>query len=279
MGPIMSSFSMNASSGMTLLRKLLEDLSSTFSRLPLVFILGWQDIRGRYRRSAIGPFWLTISMGLMIACIGLVFGQIFSTPMKEYLPFLAVGIILWGFMTGIINEGCMAFIEAEGIIKQLPIPLFVHILRVLWRNVIILAHNILILPLVFLIMGKSLSFVALWAILGLSLVVLCLSWIALFFAILCARYRDLSQIVLSLLQVAFYLTPIMWMPSLLPNRFSVVLLDLNPFYHMLELIRAPLLGQIPELTSWAVVAAITLLGWLFVILVFSRLHKRVAYWL
>ena len=275
----MSSFSMNRSSEMTLLRKLLEDLISTFYRLPLVFTLGWQDIRGRYRRSAIGPFWLTISMGIMIACIGLVFGQIFDAPMKEYLPFLALGIILWGFITGIINEGCMAFIEAEGIIKQLPIPLFVHILRVIWRNVIILAHNILILPLIFVIMGKNLSPVSLWAILGLSLVVMCLSWIALFFAILCARYRDLSQIVLSLLQIAFYLTPIMWMPSSLPNRFSVVLLDMNPFYHILELIRAPLLGQIPELTSWTVVALITLLGWLFVILIFSRLHKRVAYWL
>ena len=252
---------------------------SIFRHIVLARILGWHDIRGRYRRSAIGPFWLTISMGVMIACIGLVFGGIFKTPMDEYLPFLAAGIILWAFITGTINEGCTGFIDAEGIIKQLPIPLFVHILRVLWRNALILAHNILILPLVLLVMGKGLSFVALWAVPGLLVVVVCLSWITLLFAMLCARYRDLPQIVASVLQVAFYLTPIIWMPTLLPDRVGVVFLELNPVYHLLELIRGPLLGQVPSLTSWIVVAAMAVFGWLFTLFVFSRLHKRVAYWL
>ena len=247
--------------------------------ISLAQILGWYDIRGRYRRSTIGPFWLTISMGVMIASIGLVFGQIFSAPMDEYLPFLAAGIILWAFITGTINEGCTGFIDAEGIIKQLPIPLFVHILRVLWRNLLILAHNILILPLVLLVMGKSLSFVAVWAVPGVLLVVVCLSWVALLFAMLCARYRDLPQIVASVFQVTFYLTPIIWMPSLLPDRVGVAFLELNPFYHLLELIRGPLLGQVPSLTSWIVVAAMAVFGWLFTLFVFSRLHKRVAYWL
>lgn len=263
----------------SLLRQGLETFGLSILRLPLVLILGWQDIRGRYRRSVIGPFWLTISMCVMIACIGLVFGGIFNTPMDEYLPFLATGIIFWFFITGTINDGCTGFIDAEGIIKQLPIPLFVHILRVLWRNLLILAHNILILPLVLLVMGKGLSLVALWAVPGLLLVVLCLSWIALLFAMLCARYRDLPQIVASILQVAFYLTPIIWMPSLLPDRVGVAFLELNPFYHLFELIRGPLLGQGPNLTSWIVVACIALFGWLFTLFVFSRLHKRVAYWL
>ena len=250
-----------------------------FTNNSLAMLISAHDIRGRYRRSAIGPFWLTISMGVMIASIGFVFGQIFKTPIDEYLPFLAAGIILWTFITGTINEGCMGFIDAEGIIKQLPIPLFVHILRVLWRNVLILAHNILILPLVMLLMGKGLSFVALWAVPGVLLVMLCLSWVALLFAMLCARYRDLPQIVASVLQVAFYLTPIVWMPSLLPDRVGVAFIELNPFYHLLEIIRGPLLGQAPNLTSWIVVACIALLGWLFTLFVFSRLHKRVAYWL
>ena len=254
-------------------------IHSKLSHVGLVHVLGWQDIRGRYRRSAIGPFWLTISMGVMIASIGLVFGQIFKTPMDEYLPFLSAGIILWAFITGTINEGCTGFIDAEGIIKQVNIPLVVHVLRVLWRNVLILAHNILIFPIVLLIMGKGLSFAAFWAIPGLLFVILSLSWIALLLAMLCARYRDLQQIIASLLQVAFYLTPIIWMPSLLPHRVGAVFFEFNPFYHLLELIRSPLLGQVPNLTSWIVVASIALLGWLFTLFVFSRLQKSVAYWL
>lgn len=257
----------------------MKEIISGINKLPLVSVLGWNDIRTRYRRSAIGPFWLTISMGVMIASIGLVFGQIFKTPMDEYLPFLAAGIILWAFITGTINEGCTSFIDAEGMIKQLPIPLFVHVLRVLWRNLLILGHNILILPLVFLVMDKGLTPMMLLVIPGLVLVLICLSWLMLLFAVLCARYRDLPQIIASLVQVVFYLTPIIWMPTLLPNRVGTTFLQLNPFYHLIELIRAPLLGGIPSLTSWLVILIISLVGWSFTLLFFSRFRHRVAYWL
>ena len=257
----------------------MNEIVSSLKRLSLIGTLGWHDVRGRYRRSAIGPFWLTISMGVMIASIGIVFGKIFNIPMDEYLPFLAAGIILWAFITGTINEGCTGFIEAEGMIKQLRIPLFVHILRVLWRNLLILAHNILILPLVLLVMGKGIGLEALLAIPGLLLVSMCLSWVALLFAILCVRYRDLPQIVASVLQVAFYITPIIWMPSLRPDRMGATFLQFNPLYHLLELIRAPLLGAAPSSASWVVVLVIAVLGWGFTLLVFSRLRHRVAYWL
>jgi ABC-type polysaccharide/polyol phosphate export permease len=257
----------------------MKEIISGINKLPLVSVLGWNDIRTRYRRSAIGPFWLTISMGVMIASIGLVFGQIFKTPMDEYLPFLAAGIILWAFITGTINEGCTSFIDAEGMIKQLPIPLFVHVLRVLWRNLLILGHNILILPLVFLVMGKGLTPSVLLVIPGLVLVLFCLSWLMLLFAILCARYRDLPQIIASLVQVVFYLTPIIWMPTLLPNRVGTTFLQLNPFYHLIELIRAPLLGGVPSLTSWLVILIISLVGWSFTLLFFNHFRYRVAYWL
>lgn len=257
----------------------LKEIFSGFRRISLVGILSWHDIRSRYRRSAIGPFWLTISMGVMIATIGLVFGKIFNTPMQDFLPFLTIGIISWTFITTTITEGCAGFIEAEGVIKQLPIPLFVHILRVLWRNLIILGHNLVILPLLMVVLGKGVSLVALLAIPGLLLVVFCLGWIALFFAIICARYRDLPLIVTSVLQVAFYLTPIIWMPKLLPDRMGLAFLTLNPFYHFLELIRAPFLGNIPSLTSWLVVGGIAILGWCFTLTVFARFRRRVAYWL
>ena len=257
----------------------MKEIISGISKLQLVSILGWNDIRTRYRRSKIGPFWLTISMGVMIASIGLVFGQIFKTPMDEYLPFLAAGIILWAFITGAINEGCTGFIDAQGMIKQLPIPLFVYVLRVLWRNLLILGHNILILPLVFLVMGKGLTPMMLLVIPGLVLVLFCLCWLMLLFAIICARYRDLPQIIASLVQVVFYLTPIIWMPTLLPNRVGTTFLQLNPFYHLIELIRAPFLGGIPSLTSWLVILTISLVGWSFTLLFFSRFRHRVAYWL
>lgn len=257
----------------------LTDIAMAGRRHSLIGMLGWQDVRQRYRRSAIGPFWLTISMGVMIGVIGVVFGQIFNSPMSEYLPFLTIGMILWTFVSAVIAEGCTGFIAAEGIIKQLPIPMFVHISRMIWRNLLILSHNIVIFPLVLLAVGKPLGWVALLSVPGLALAVLNLAWVALVLGVLCARYRDLPQIVASVLQVFFYLTPIMWMPSLLPARSSVYLLDLNPMYHLLEIVRAPLLGQVPAASSWLLSLALAVLGWFFALAVFGRFKRRIAYWL
>lgn len=257
----------------------LKDIFAATKRYPLVGMLGWQDVRQRYRRSALGPFWLTISMGVMIGTIGVVFGQIFNAPMKEYLPFLAVGMIFWSFISSVVTEGCTGFIGAEGIIKQLPIPLFVHILRMIWRNALILGHNIVILPLVFWAVGKPLGLSSFLSVPGFILVVINLAWIALILAIFCARYRDLPQIVNSLLQVIFYLTPIMWMPSLLPQRAGLYLLDLNPIFHLLEIVRAPLVGQFPSVANWAVSFALALIGWCMALAIYGRYKRRIAYWL
>ena len=257
----------------------MADIAAGLKRYSLVGMLGWQDVRQRYRRSALGPFWLTISMGVMIATIGIVFGQIFSSPIRDYLPFLARGMVFWAFISAVILEGCTGFIAAEGIIKQLPIPLFVHILRLVWRNIIILGHNLVIIPLTFLAVGKPLFWSSFLSVGGLAILAINLTWMALLLAVLCARYRDLPQTVASILQVIFYLTPIMWMPSLLPQRAGVHLLNLNPFYHFLEIIRGPLVGQMPSMTNWLASLGVAIVGWALALAVYGRYKRRIAYWL
>lgn len=255
------------------------DIVAAFERYSLVGMLGWQDIRQRYRRSAIGPFWLTISMGVMIGSIGLVFGQIFQSPMREFLPFLTAGIVLWSFIATVATEACTGFIASEGIIKQLPIPMFLHILRMLWRNILILAHNILIFPIVVVSVGKPLSWLVLLSIPGFVLTIINLAWMSTILSVICARYRDLPQIVMSAVQVMFYLTPVMWMPKFLPRDAGTYLLDFNPAYHFLEVIRAPLLGEMPANLSWAVSIVLAILGWILALLLYGRYKRRVPYWL
>lgn len=183
-----------------------------------------------------------------------------------------------GLFSSIITEGCTGFIAAEGIIKQLPLPLFVHIMRMIWRNILILGHNILIFPLVLLVVGKPLYWVALLSIPGFLLALINLTWVALLLATVCTRYRDFSQMVTSLLQVVFYLTPIMWMPSLLPPGRGYFL-EYNPAFHLLEIIRAPLLGHTPTLTNWLVSIMLALFGWGVTLQIYSRYKRRIAYWL
>ena len=133
------------------------DISAALLKYHLIFILGWQDVATRYRRSRVGAFWLTISMAILIAVLGFVFGTLFKQPMNEFLPYLATGLVIWGFMSSVINESCTGFISAGGIILQVRLPLFTHVMRILWRNIIIMGHNILILPILFLIFMKPVS--------------------------------------------------------------------------------------------------------------------------
>ena len=257
----------------------LQSIFAGIEQSSLAAILGWQDIKQRYRRSKVGPFWITISMGVMIASIGIIFGQIFNSPMKEYLPFLAVGIIFWAFISGVINDGCRGFIGAEGLIKQLPIPLFVHILRIVWRNVLILLHNLIIFPVIMLVLGVPITPYIFLAVPGTALVLVNLTWIALLLGMVCTRFRDMPNIIASILQVTFYLTPIIWMPNLLPERAGTMLLDLNPFYHLLEIIRLPFLGQLPNDISWFFALSMAVVGWAITLKVFGRYQHRIAYWL
>ena len=261
------------------LKKGLIDLKAGILRYELIAILGWNDVRQRYKRSAIGPFWLTISMGVMIGVIGFVFGHIYKTPLSEYLPFLTIGMILWTMIVTTTNEGCLSFISSELIIKQLPIPLFVHVLRVLWRNIIILGHNIIILLGILIYSRPSIGWEIALVLPGLILVIMNLLWIILILAIVCTRYRDLPQIINSLMQVLFYLTPIMWMPEFLGSTNDLSILEFNPLFHLFEIVRKPLMGQFPAYINWVVSLCLCITGWAMSIVLYVRYRLKITYWI
>lgn len=241
--------------------------------------LGWQDVRQSYRRSVLGQLWITVGMGVMIASIGVVFGIIFGTPMEVFLPYLASGIIIWGLITGVINDGAQAFIVAEGMIKQIALPKLVHVVRVVWRNTLTSGHNFLIFPVVVLVVGGKVTWAILLFPLGLIIALTAASGIALFLAIFAARFRDLPPIVSSLLTVAFYVTPVIWMADSLGNdQLSHLILGLNPFYHLLQVARLPLLGEIPTLENWALGLLVSGLSWASALLAYRKFQNRIPYW-
>lgn len=257
-------------------RSALDDIRLGLNYWPLWIRLGWQDVMLRYRRSMIGPFWLTISMGIMVFALGFFYGELFGMDIDRYLPFLTVGFLVWGLATSVLSEGCQTFIESEGFIRQIDLPLSMFPLRVVWRNLIIFLHNAVIYVVVVLVFDVTLSWSLPLVIPGLLLLLANAIWSATLLGILSARFRDLPQIVSSFLQVAFFITPIIWMPEAIPNR--PLLVEGNPFYHFIELIRAPMLGHTPTLMNWSVVLAITFGGWAGTFLFYRRFHSRIAYW-
>jgi lipopolysaccharide transport system permease protein len=199
--------------------------------------------------------------------------------MQVFLPYLASGLIIWGFIAGVLNDGNTAFISAEGMIKQLPLPKIVYVIRVVWRNLIISAHNIIIFPVVVLIVGGKTSWaILLWPI-GLFGSILALSGLALLFGIVASRYRDLPQIVNAILTVCFYLTPVLWMKeSLGDDRLVNAIVTMNPLYHILQLARLPLIGELPSIDNWIWVFTSAAIFWAVALIMFRKYEKRIAYW-
>ena len=254
----------------------LIDLVKGMRSFHLWGLLGWQDVRRRYRRSIIGPFWLTISMGVLVAVLSILYGALLKVDIAEYAPFLALGFIIWTLISSFINEGCTAFTDAGSIIKQVDLPLSIHIYRVIWRSLIIFFHNAAIFVVVAFVFSIWPGWVGLLFLPGLLLLCLNGVWMGLLFGLVSARFRDVPPVMDSIVRIAFFVTPIIWMPELLPGR--VVLLDFNPFFHFLELVRAPLLGQAPHLVSWVAVSGMTLGGGLAALIMFRNYRRRVAYW-
>ena len=256
-----------------------RDIHAGLVRYHLIGTLGWQDVATRYRRSRIGAFWLTINMAVLIVSIGFLFGRLFGQPLDDFLPYLAVGQIIWGFMATCISDGCGAFSSSSGIVLQVRMPLSVHVARALWSNLIILGHNLLIIPLVFLFFLKPVSPVALLAIPGFLVLLVNVAWMMLMAGVVCARFRDVSQIVQNAMQVLYFLTPIMWTAETMQGRVGTLILNLNPFNSLLDIVRSPILGQYPETLHWIIAVAMAVVGWLATLIFFGNRLKRLAYWL
>lgn len=255
------------------------DISDALMSYRIALIFGWQDIAQRYRRSRVGAFWLTLNMAVYIGALGLIFGTLFRSDMAEYLPHMCAGVIVWGLITTSLSEGCTTFSGASGIILQVRLPLFIHVMRILWKSIVIFFHNILIFPILCLILGNSFNWYVLLAVPGFLLVCFNLAWMMLVLATLCCRFRDMTQIVTNVLQICFYLTPILWTMDHLPATAPKWIFEANPFYHFIQLIRAPLFGTPPALVSWMMVTGLAAVGWLFALAFFGKYRWRIPYWL
>lgn len=254
----------------------LADLWLGLKRPDIWWNYALMEIKLRFRRSVLGPFWLTLSMGIMVGALGFVFSSLFKQDVAEFLPYLATGLILWGIFSTIVTEGCSAFIVAEGYIRNTPMPLSSHYYRMLARNVIIWAHNMVIYLLVFLIFQRSLSLEYLLFLPGAFLFFTAAGLIGLIASIFSTRFRDIPQVVASLVQVIFFVTPVFWSVDAFPGRPRVVLW--NPLYHLIEIARAPLLGRAPEPISWIVAIALIAILTPTALLLYRRAYGRIPYW-
>jgi len=270
-------------------RTVLRDARSSSIRLALADLAGglraWRvwtflaqhEIRQRYRRSALGPLWLVLGLAINVLAISLIWGRLFDLEARQLVPYITLGLMVWNLLVGMLYEGCISFIASISYVTQTNRPLSTYAFQVLWRNYLIAAHSFVVYLGTAVVFQLAPTLDTLYVVPGLILFVVATSWAPLLLGITSARFRDIPMIVQSVLGVAMFLTPVLWRADQLGDR--AYLATLNPFSHLIELIRAPLLGEPIAGHSWLIACGTALCGWLVTVGVFARSRRQIPYWL
>ncbi|MGZ2457917.1 ABC transporter permease [Rhizobium anhuiense] len=254
----------------------LDDIRGGFDQRELWLYLGWREIKSQYSRSIIGPLWLTLSMGMMVLGLGVLYSQILKIDVANYLPRLAIGLIVWGLINGIIIGACRIFAVAGGAMRQIKMPVSMFIFQFIWSQLLVFAHNFLIYIIIAIVFLMNPGWNVLLFFPALLLVVLSGFFISMILGPLCARFRDVPMIIGSVMQIVFFMTPIIWSADQMPSRAWV--LTANPFYHFIEIIRDPLLGKTGTALNWTASVGITIALGAIATVFFARYRARVVYW-
>ncbi|OLT11280.1 sugar ABC transporter permease [Pseudonocardia sp. CNS-139] len=258
------------------------DLRDGWRQRPLWGYLGWQDIKQRYRRSVLGPLWISISMAVIAVAMGILYGALFGEDIRTFLPYVATGLLIWNFVNGCILEGSEVFIANEGLIKFLPAPLSLHVYRLVWRQTLFFMHNLVVWAILVVIFPQPLSWTVLLAIPAFALLIVNGTWIAVLTGIIATRFRDIPPIIASVANLLFFMTPIVWQYDRLLQNPAVAerarIAEINPVMHFVEIVRQPLLGTPIVGHHWIVVGAITVVGCLAALVCLRNYRARVAYW-
>lgn len=260
------------------INNLLNEFHDCFKKSHIWLFLALYEIKMRYRRTIIGPFWLTLGTAITILGMGFVWSSIFGAQVREFLPYFTVGMVLWIYMSSILVEGCYVFTSQTAIINNVKMSYFVHVMTMISRNVTIMLHNMLVVIVVFIIFAQKINFEILWIFPGMLLLLLNSFWVGLLIGIVATRYRDISSVVASVMTLIMFVTPIMWKPDMLAGSRKFIA-TLNPFYHMISILRDPILGHSPSLENYLFVIGVFIVGFPLTLWLYNKYISRLVFWI
>ncbi|CAL78872.1 putative O-antigene/LPS export system permease protein [Bradyrhizobium sp. ORS 278] len=253
-----------------------EDIAPFLTRHVTWRALAAGDIRSKYRRTMLGPWWITATNAITALIMGAVAGRFLGADMKTYLPHFMVSMTIWNFIASSLGESCYTMINAGGMIKAVDMPILIHVMRMVQRNLIIFLHNIAIIPIIWLIYPWPIGIVSLLSLFGLALVYVFIVSTSTIVSMICVRYRDVPPVMNAIIQLLFFVSPIIWAPSQIKGGELAV--ALNPIAYLLAITRDPLMGHTPNLASWAGAAGFIAVLTAAMIYIYTRYRSRVVYW-
>jgi ABC-type polysaccharide/polyol phosphate export permease len=255
-------------------------LDSTMILIRFSAYGAWIDIRNHFGRTRLGTLWNALGLTALIAALGLFFGTILKNELAgyaAYLPFLTAGVLVWAFLSASINQSCSVFGTRAQTLRHTAQPFAAIPISTVMRNLIIFLQNTVLAVIIYGVVFGSFPVHLPAFITGAVLVAANVLWISALAALACIRFRDLPQLIAGTLNVAFFLTPILWQEHFL-GRYAI-LADINPAYHLISLVRLPLLGGAPTALSWMVGLAMLGIGSAVTVIAYAQARQKIPYWL
>jgi len=255
----------------------LSDLKDALGRYPLWLHQGWVDVVHKYRRTRIGPLWHTISLAVFIVSMGTFYSVILKIDPVTYFRNVTVNLIVWTLISSAIIEGTGHFVAGQATALSMRFPYCAFTFALTWRGLLMFGHHLILFVVIAAATLLVPSQAMVLAVPALALVLLNCVWLSMVAGMACLRFRDLSPAIASGMQVLMFITPIFWPADMLGKRLAF-LAELNPFYHLVIVLRDPLLGRIPETGDWLWAAGSAVVGWLVAFWIYGRYRDRFAYW-
>jgi ABC-type polysaccharide/polyol phosphate export permease len=261
---------------LTTLQPGIDDLIAAWSRRQVAFYFAWTETLARYRRSVLGPFWLVGSTMVGVLGLGFVWSALLRVEQSDFVPSLAAGLVTWQLISGVITESAGVFSRSANSILNIRLPSFLISLQMLFRHLINFGHNLLVVLIVFLIYPQHFTPWLLLAVPGLLIVALSLLGTIQLLGFFGARFRDIEPLIGSFMPILFFLSPVIYQSRQLGD--AQLVMAFNPIAHWIHLVRDPLLGQPPSLTSYAVAIAIGAVIWGLALWITASRGHRLPYW-
>jgi ABC-type polysaccharide/polyol phosphate export permease len=255
-----------------------SELTEGVANWRIWHLIGTGDLRRRYARSRIGQFWLALSTGLSTFILGFVWSVLWKVEPGTLLPHLTVSILIWQFMSSVVSESADVFAGGRSLLLSQRLACSTLIFAMVYKNLIILAHNAVIIVIVFLIFQQPVTSQIFWLIPAVILMAFTSIWLGCIIGMLCARFRDVSHALQSILQLGFYVTPVIWKPEFLTEQYRWLLM-FNPFASFMTIVRSTIIGGPFPVFEWILATTIAVGGFLIALPLIGKYHRRLMFWI
>jgi ABC-type polysaccharide/polyol phosphate export permease len=255
----------------------IADLVDGLKLAPLWTAVGWDQTVSRFRRTVLGPFWLTANLLAISFSLSVVYGGLMGTDYRVTFALIVSGVLSWSLIGGPIGESANLFMSSASVMMSQKLPLSFHVFLMMYRTCINFVSQLLALWVVLIVLrlGGPPS----WQVLiGLPITISTVSLMSLVIAFPAVRFRDLGQLVGSIVQLLFFVTPVIWAPINMSHR-QRLMAEYNPFAHLLAIVREPLLGHAPSMSDWSWSICTFMVSAAAAIIVLALYRKRVVFWI